>query len=669
MGVGYRDQGYPSSVTAPTGQKPQSKLWYADGRWWGVLWDSSLNRFTIHRFNLDTQATSAWTSTGVTVDVRPQSQADVLWDNGARKLYVVTHLKAGSSTADKGLKFLRFGYSGGTYSQEASHTVVNASVEAAVMDKDSTGRLWVTYTQSSTVMVAHSTTDDTTWTAPFVLPVSSTAVNVSSDDISAVVAYGDSAGRKIGVMWSNQKASALYFASHVDGAADTAWTLKTLCQTSLCPDDHLNVKSIDADASGHLYAVVKTSLNDKSSPVASDPLIVVYRLNPAGSWSSSTAWTVGDGDFTRAIVALDSQNRRVYTFAPGSTAGGTVYTKSSSFDTLSFPSGKGTVFMRAGFSGGNLNNPTSTKQTVNDTTGLLVLASMDGVRAYGHNYMTLGGSVPSDTTPPTVTAVSPAENATGVAGSTNVTATFSEAVDATTVTGSSVTLRDAAGASVAASVSYDAAARQATLNPTADLAPDSAYTATVKGGGGGVKDSAGNALAADKVWSFRTATGSSGGTQTVTVPASADTYVSSGASATNFGSSTMLRVDGSPTDVTYLKFDLSTYAGRAVQSAELRVQVTTSGSSGTQYVRPVADDLWFESEMTYTTRPVLGTAQLGRLGPTSTNHAYTIALGAAALAGDVGHVLSLGMSSTSTDGVEMGSRESATPPVLVMVLQ
>ena len=55
-----------------------------------------------------------------------------------------------------------------------------------------------------------------------------------------------------------------------------------LCSTTLCPDDHLNIKSIDADAYGNLYAAVKTSKNDASTPNPDDPLIVVYRLNSDG---------------------------------------------------------------------------------------------------------------------------------------------------------------------------------------------------------------------------------------------------------------------------------------------------------------------------------------------------------------------------------------------------
>ena len=47
-----------------------------------------------------------------------------------------------------------------------------------------------------------------------------------------------------------------------------------------------------------------------------------------------------------------------------------------------------------------------------------------------------------DTTPPTVTARSPAVGATGVAVATTVTATFSEAIDPATVGASTFELRD-----------------------------------------------------------------------------------------------------------------------------------------------------------------------------------------------------------------------------------
>jgi hypothetical protein len=112
-----------------------------------------------------------------------------------------------------------------------------------------------------------------------------------------------------------------------------------------------------------------------------------------------------------------------------------------------------------------------------------------------------------DTTAPTVTARNPAAGATGVATGTAVTATFSEAMDPATLTSSTFQLRAGSNPPVSATVSY--AANTATLTPASALAANTAYTATVKGGSTGVKDLAGNPLAADATWSFTTGSGGS----------------------------------------------------------------------------------------------------------------------------------------------------------------
>jgi hypothetical protein len=113
---------------------------------------------------------------------------------------------------------------------------------------------------------------------------------------------------------------------------------------------------------------------------------------------------------------------------------------------------------------------------------------------------------PADTTAPTVSTVAPQDGATDVALSTNVEATFSEDMDASTIDGTTFTLtKQGATTPVGATVAYDAANKKVVLDPNADLDQGATYTATVKGGTGGVKDLAGNALAADKTRSFTTA--------------------------------------------------------------------------------------------------------------------------------------------------------------------
>ena len=116
-------------------------------------------------------------------------------------------------------------------------------------------------------------------------------------------------------------------------------------------------------------------------------------------------------------------------------------------------------------------------------------------------------TVGPDTTPPTITARSPADGATNVSTGANVTATFSEPMDPATINGTNFELRDPSNALVPATVTYNSAQRRAILDPDSALQNSTTYTATVKGGSGGVTDDASpaNALAADSAWSFTTA--------------------------------------------------------------------------------------------------------------------------------------------------------------------
>jgi hypothetical protein len=76
----------------------------------------------------------------------------------------------------------------------------------------------------------------------------------------------------------------------------------------------------------------------------------------------------------------------------------------------------------------------------------------------------------------TVSSSTPADGATGVQRDAKVTATFSRAVDAATVTTANFTLKAPDGTVVPASVAYDSSAIKATLTPSAPLAAATTYT-------------------------------------------------------------------------------------------------------------------------------------------------------------------------------------------------
>jgi hypothetical protein len=256
--------------------------------------------------------------------------------------------------------------------------------------------------------VTHSTTDHAQWVTPYALPVAG-ATGLTTDDISAVVAFRG----RVGVMWSNQRTDTMAFATHVDGAGDQAWTVNPAVQGPRYADDHISLRSLAATPDGEVVAATKTSLDD-AFPGSTQPLILVLTLDTQGGWHRTTFSTVQDGE-TRPIVVVDAENDAAYVFATansnyGTSAGaqvngGTIYYKSASLPNPTFTSGKGTAFLRLGPSSSSfMNNPTSTKQAVTASSGLLVLGGDDGVRQYMHNRIAIGQApAPTPTPSPTAT--------------------------------------------------------------------------------------------------------------------------------------------------------------------------------------------------------------------------------------------------------------------------
>jgi uncharacterized repeat protein (TIGR02543 family) len=388
--AGYRDFYFTKSANStPTGEKPQSKLWWNDGIWWGSLWDPGPKTHSIHRFNL---ATQSWTSTGTAIDSRANAKADALWDG--QRLYIVSQVfthSPGPTTPSNGGLLYRYSYNATSksYSLDAGFPVsVNSSIsETLVLAKDSTGKLWVTWTESGKVKVNRSLSDDLTWGTPFDLPVQGTDTKI--DDISSVLAFG---GNKIGIMWSNQNDKTTYFAVHHDGDTDEVWQPKeqalfdpALGQVSY---DQLNLKP-SCDNEGNVYAVARTSLTQSALPY-----LFVLKRNVAGVWTRYLVGLVSDGH-TRPILLIDGEHRKLYVFAMSKASGaGAIYMKSSDLDNINFVSGLGTPFIQSA-TDTIISNPTSTKQCLNSATGLLVLASDQRTRYYFHNYLDLSGGASS----------------------------------------------------------------------------------------------------------------------------------------------------------------------------------------------------------------------------------------------------------------------------------
>src|SRR5215218_2235166 len=163
--------------------------------------------------------------------------------------------------------------------------------------------------------------------------------------------------------------------------------------------------------------------------------------------------------------------------------------------------------------------PPATGETASTTT----MEQGDGVIAFAESALvrplTTDGlssepdwaDIPADTTQPKVMSTSPANKATKVSRTANVTATFSEPMNEASVEAPGVVTlkKSSGGAAVAATVTYNPTAKKVILNPNLSLARNTLYSAEVTTG---ATDLAGNQLDQNsttagnqaKTWKFTT---------------------------------------------------------------------------------------------------------------------------------------------------------------------
>jgi hypothetical protein len=147
---------------------------------------------------------------------------------------------------------------------------------------------------------------------------------------------------------------------------------------------------------------------------------------------------------------------------------------------------------------------------------------------------------------------------------------------------------------------------------------------------------------------------------TTTLNPVADSYVDASNPSTNYGTSTQLRIDGSPVVRSFLRFDLTGLTG-TVTSATLRIYANSAQATGYD-AYAVADNTWGETTITGANAPPFG-AKLGSSGAivASTWTSANVTSGVTA-----GGLVSLGISTTNSTAVSLSSRQGANPPQLVV---
>jgi hypothetical protein len=256
-----------------------------------------------------------------------------------------------------------------------------------------------------------------------------------------------------------------------------------------------------------------------------------------------------------------------------------------------------------------------------------------------------------DATPPTITGRSPADGASGVLTTSQVTATFSEAVDAASVTGSAFTLTPAGGSPVAATVTRPTTTT-ARLVPSAALAYATTYTASITA----IRDLAGNAVSGS--WSFTTAAAPTSATFTPT----ADTYVDEKHPTQNKGTATSIYTLGTAgsRQQGLLRFSVSGVPA-PVTRATLRLWVTNGSADGPDVFGLTG--AWTETGVKWSTRPTFGSTAIATTGsmPLGRWVEYDVTSVVSA-----NGTVEFGLAQTSGDSSRFDSREGVNKPQLVI---
>ena len=375
----------PTVVRSPTTSTAQSKLWYADGRWWGALFAPTTNRQNI--FMLDPK-TQVWADTGTLIDERPTADSDVL--SSGSTLWAVS---GGSRETDNhAIRVRRFTYDakGKRYTLDPDFPVTIRPIGAspAVIALDSKGTAWVAYAADGKVWITHSLASPTSWSVPVAFTAQEAAVDAT--DVASIVAFGPG---RIGVAWTNQR-SGVFFASHDDTTPDDQWSTVESILPGPEPDKLLNLTTYPlADGTTEVAAAVSTTNDQSAAGRTLDALTLVATRDASGDWRTAVSGLVRDRH-TRPIILVDATNRTIAVAATSPGGGGAIYYKRASLDQIEFDTGIGTPLV-ASTTQTTIDNVTSAKGPLTAESGLLVLAHDRTSGMYLHGVVDLGGGAPT----------------------------------------------------------------------------------------------------------------------------------------------------------------------------------------------------------------------------------------------------------------------------------
>jgi hypothetical protein len=338
----------------------RSQMWIIDGVWWGAFSDLSGDLGTgIYFYKVDVDKRT-FVKGDFIDDNFIAGKPDTIW-NG-EELFILI-FQTGSLAR---LYKYNFAPDTETYSLHKGFPVdvaLSGGASDIAFEQDSTGKLWAVYTDilNANVRAIWSTSSDhRKWNTTG--KILGAPLANDTEEASTIVHFG---GNMIGVVWSNQLLGKIRFRFHRDKDPELKWDpSKTLDCCEGVPgvaDDHLSLRALP---DGRLFLIAKDSIGEEGR-------LHLYVRSVKGSWGEKI---ILDPDPTaaptRPTLVLDLENEEAYVIYRDSSKEGRLFFVRTPLDHPAFS--KPCIFINS-----TVNSPTSTKQAVDGTTGLVAVASGD----------------------------------------------------------------------------------------------------------------------------------------------------------------------------------------------------------------------------------------------------------------------------------------------------
>jgi len=436
--------------TAPTATKTQHKVWYAGGTWWASMLNQGSTGFSIHRLDNRETGTPVWTDTNVVIDSRNGTSSDAIYNASANKLFIASHVLTSRNTdvvtADADAILTRYSLVDGAWVKDEGWPitiVASRGLSSLSIAQMTDGKIMASYVYNRRPYATNTNAsangiNPPTFVNNFVVQwTKNTAVTgtvggltaeqtqiamtlLSGDDVSAITA----ADGYVTIVFSNQRATTqvgvnsttglfdapavpgFYAARHrVSDSFGTGNFFGTqLTSGDLSADNHISlITDPTGGATSPVYAAVKTSLDQAVSPVGSDPLLKVLKLQPRAGGTvlnstnsgyvdvteNVTVTTVADKG-TRPVVSLDNTRRALDVFyaapadpatAPADNVTGVINHRAINLSNFSLSAAEVVAANSANNAGATLNkpdgqsDPSVSAQPVNSTSGTVFISS------------------------------------------------------------------------------------------------------------------------------------------------------------------------------------------------------------------------------------------------------------------------------------------------------